>query len=985
MSEITYDLQGQLEMAVRNPQGLQRVAIDYMQAKLGGATIPDPISPVVQLLEVGSTQTALAMQEALSLDRRRYALLANNTEDLYCSMSDADYLDRFSGPATVPLYALAAYDDILNGMVTDTSTGVRRLIIPRYSVFNVNTNYQFTLLYPLEIRLLTSGELQVVYNTDQLSPLQELTDNTIEWSLIRMADRKQYLRIQFEMNQVARDSETFSLNAGATLSHTMVYSDLYYYARVWTIAVDGTQTELRTTHAEIQHDTRVPTAYLQVDTDAQSLQVSIPPIYLSNKLVSNQIRIDLYTCKGELEIPLAATTSDQYSWDFGVDADNSALTRYSAGWSVIPMQVWSDGFIWGGHGELSFEQLRDRVIYRRATVDTPIMPSQVGAQVSLNGYTVTLGRDDLAGRIFYASRVSPNNPDSRFPTPIPSGIGTVQTTLSSLSVLPGTFDNGDRVTMTPKTLMRITDGVVSLLDSSQYPNVLAANQDDLLSMLNAGGYAYTPFNYVVDTADSNLALRAYYLDNQKLMGRQFLEENESTQLSIQSKGIGLTRTAKGWQLTITTQPSGNYSDIAQEDVHVQLAFVPAGETAMAYQNGTLLKVDAGVWYWQWNLEGNLDFDADDNTYFDNWFIFDTTARTLGASLTQTFKLIHSVSNYSVTGMTAADFDSSIGKFLLPNGVVGVQLEELTLRFGTAMTDLWRGARTVTGAQSFATYTDDVYAYYPDDVYVVYGDTGLDFKVVDGEIVRELEHAKGDPILDANGKQVIQYPKGSVKYVNGLPVVTTNRTSTCVLDLFLMSGMYYYATAARDLTDAAYLPARLADTYLPTVADIIPRKFENTNIYFYPQRNMSAINLITDDNQSVILESGLTVKGTVWLTEAAKNSDSYQAAVRQIITNVLTDKLQAETVSMFEILAAIRDTVDTGVRGVKLQLFAGDKELDTFSSGDATQRTTIRRLLTVQDDGTIGVTLDMTLLWDTLTPPSEALYTTTAAGRTYTSN
>lgn len=984
MADINYDLQGQLEMAVRNPASLQRVAIDYLQARLGGSTVPDPLSPLVQQLEIGSAQSALSMQESLSLDRRRYALLANNTDDLYCSMSDSDYLERFSGPAEMPLNILMPYDEVLNAMVADNATGVRRLIIPRYSQFTAKGSYAFTLLYPIEIRQLTSGELQVVYNTDQSSPIQELTDNTITWSLERYPDRKQYIRMSINLNQLTRTTETFSVNGGATLSQMYLFDDLYYYARVWTIDAAGNQVELRTTHAEIQHDVRVPTAYLRVDTDAKSLQVSIPPIYFSNGLLKDLVRVDIYSTKGELEVPMAGATSDQYGWDFGQDSDTPSLMRYSGGWSTVPMQVWSDGFIWGGHAELSFEALRDRVIYRRSAVDVPIMPSQIGAQVSLNGYAVTLARDDLAGRIFYASRVSPANPDSRFPTPIPSGIGTIQTTLAQLVGLPGVLDNGDRATLTPKTLFQVKNGIASLLDGSQYPNVLATNQDDLLLMLNSGVYAYTPFNYVVDTSNSNLALRAYYLDNQKLMGRQFLEENESTQLSIQTQGVALERTDKGWQLTVTCKPSGNYKSLSQDDVHLQLAFVPAGETAMAYQNGTLLQVKEGLWYWRWTLEGNLDFDSSDNTYFDNWFIFDTTARTLGAALTQKFNLIHSVSNYTAPGMTAASFDSRIGKFLLPQGVVGVQMEELTLRFGTSMTDFWRGARTVTGAQSFATYTDDVYAYYPDDVYKTYS-TGLDFEVVNGEVVRELLHAKGDPILDANGQQLIKYPKGSVKYVNGLPVVTTNRTSTCVLDVFLMSGMYYYATAQRDKDDAAYLPARLADLYLPTVGTILPRKFENTDIYFYPQRSMSSINLITDDNQSLMLESGLTIKGTVWLTESAHDSDSYQAAVRRIITNVITDKLQAETVSMYEILSAIKATVDTGVKGVKLQMFAGDKELDTFSSGDATQRTTIRRLLTVQDDGTLGVVLDMTLLWDTLTPPSEALYTTSIDGRTFTSN
>lgn len=983
MSEISYDLQAMTEMAVRNPAGLQRVAVDYVQAKLGGNTIPDPLAPLIQLLEVGSTQTAMGMQESLAIDRRRYALLSTTPEDLYCVMSDTDYLERFSGPAVMPLQMLLRYDDVLSAMVTDPTSGIKRLVIPRYTTLSAKTDYQFTLLYPIEIRMLTSGELQVVYNTEATSPLQPLTNNTIDFVVRRYPDRLQYLILSLDINQLARSTQSFSINDGASLSTIIPFDDLYYYARVWSVNADGTQVEMATTHAEVQHDTRVLTAYLQVDTVGDTLKVTIPPIYQSNGLLGQQVRVDVYTCKGNLNVPMSGVLPDQYTWEYGVDSDTPALQGYSGGLSLIPMQVWSDGFIWGGHAQLDFETQRDRVIYRRSTVDTPIMPTQVGAQASINGYTVTLGRDDVSGRIFYASRQAPNNPSSVFTTPIPAGVATVQTTLAQLAALPGTFDNGPRVTMTPKTLFNVSNGVAGILDSSQYPNVLAANQDDLVTLLNDGNYAYTPYHYVVDTTNDNLALRAYYLDNQQMMSREFLEENMSTQLSIQSQGIALERTDKGWRLTVTCTPSANYTNIDPSNVNCQLAFIPVGETGLAYQNGTLLKVEKDVYYWQWLLEGNLDFDASNNTYLDNWSIYDTQLRTLAARLTQDFYLVHSVSNYSVTGMVAAEFDNKIGKFLLTGNPVGVQLERLTLRLGTAMTDLWQGARTVTGAQSFATYDEDVMAYYPDDVYEVFNDTGLDFKVVDGEVVRNLLHAKGDPILGDDGKQLIRYPKGSVKYVNGLPIVTTNRTTTCVLDIYLLAGIYYFATAAKDLADAAYLPARMADLYLPDVAAIIPNGFENTHIFFYPQSNLSSINLITDDNQSLMLESGLSVKGTVWLTDTAYNSDAYRASVQQIISNVLTQMLQSETVSMKDVITSINNTVDTGVKGFELHLYAGDKELNTFSAGDDTIRTTLRRLIKVNDDGKLGVVQDITLLWDRHVPRSEALYATTTNGVTYT--
>lgn len=980
-----YDLQAMTERTMRNPQSLQRVAVDYLQAKLGGDTVPDPLSPLIQLMEIGSTQTALAINEALALDRRRYGVFANRAEDLYCVMSDTDYLERFSGPAQMPMYIMIPYNDVLVNLVTDPTTGVGRFIIPRYTEYRVKSDYSFTLLYPLEIRRLTSGELQVVYNTELESPIQPLTDNTLDWELRRYPDRQQYLIISTEMLQLKRITSSFTLNAGATMSTTMLFEDLYYYARVYSVGTDGTMTEMTTTHAEYQHDTRVPTAYLQVDSEAKSLTISVPPIYLSNGMVTNDIRVDIYSTKGALNVPMASVDASQYGWDYGVDNDTPELQRYSGMLGDIRMQVWSDGFIWGGHAELDFETLRRRTIYRSNTVETPIMPDQVGEKFSINGYGVTLARDDLTNRIFYGTRQAPVNPAGKYATPIPSGMATVQTTLAAAATLPGSFDNGDRVTLTPKTLFRMTDGVTSILDGSQYPTAIARNQDELISLINDGDYAYTPYHYVLDGSGTNFALRAYYLENQTMLSRQFLAENESTQLSIQTTGVDLSRSATGWVLTIACKPSSNYDNVAQSDVMAQLAFVPYGETALAYMNGTFMGIDKGTWYWQWKLEGNYDFDARDNIYLNNWSIFDTQLRTLGAALTQEFKIIHTVANYNILGLKTADFDNEIGHFLLDRSAVGVQMESVKLRLGTPMTQLWRGARSVAGAQTFETYDEDVYAYYEADEYEIDQETGLDFKIVNGQIVRTLKHAKGDPVLNLDGSHRIAHGAGTVKVIDGAATVASARSALCIIDVFLMSGLYYYSTNAADSTDAQYLAARVADQYLPDMQRILPRPMESTKLFFYPQRCIGPVNIITDNNSSLMLESGLSIQADVSLTDTAYNSERYRDTVRGIIRNVLTDKLQAETVSMMDILAAVKNTVDSGVKGVRLRVYAGDKELDTFSAGDETNRTTIRRLLKELDDGNLGVVEDITYNWERHVPRSEALYSTVESGRTFTSN
>lgn len=983
--QSTYDLRAMMEMATRSPMSFQRVGIDYMQAKLGGDVIPDPLSPLVQLLEIGSTQSVVAINEALALDRRRYAVLANTQEDLYCVMSDTDYLGRFSSPAQMPAHLLMPYDQMVNAMVLDTTTRMSRLVIPRYTRFTVKNDYAFTLLHPIEVRLLSSGELQVVYNTEQTSPLQPIATNLLDHELVNF-NGVSCLRIDVpQLLQLSRVTSTMPVNNGAALSWTLPFEDSYYYARVWTIGSNGVATEMVTTHAEIQHDVRTPTAYLQVDTDARTLRVAIPPVYVSNGTLGSQVRVDIYSTKGPLSVPLSGLMTSQFRWEYAKDLDDPALDLYSANiTNITGMTFWSDGTIYGGTTALTFEELRRRTLYRYTKGQLPITPDQAEITSSEAGYQLTLARDDISNRVYYASREAPVDPASTFTTPIPSGICTMELNMASLAKLPGVYDNNLRVTFSPKTLFAIVNGVTSPLDAAQYPT---ASADSLVAAVNAKEYVYSPFYYVLDANDNAFDLRAYYLESTALVSRQFLAENSTTQLSLRSDTVEIERTANGWKVRMAVIPSSGYSTLDPNDVYCQLAYVPQGETLYAFMNGTLLGVDTkGRWIWEWTLEGTYDFTKGDAVLTDNWAMLDNSMRTLPVPLTTEFSVIHAVANYTIPGMAASDFESRVGRQILPDSAVAVQLESVTLQLGLPLTNLWRGARTVTGSQTFETYLENVYAFAENDVVATDPETELPiYTIEDGVVTYVYKYRKGDPILNPDGTQQIAHYKDTVKYLNGNPVVATPRTVNRIVDVFMLSGLYYYANDAASKADAKYLADTLCTQYLPDMATLLGKPMELTSLYFYPRRSLGDINIIANNNESLMASSQVTVAGTVYLTDTAYTSDSYRQSVMRILTNVITAKLRLETVSLMDIQTTLKENLDTQVIGVDLTISIDGEVMNTFSAGNAVSRTNIRRLLQLNEDGTLGVGLDVQLEWSTHVPPSSALYSKVIGGRTYTSN
>ncbi|MGK7530338.1 hypothetical protein, partial [Salmonella enterica] len=87
----------------------------------------------------------------------------------------------------------------------------------------------------------------------------------------------------------------------------------FFYARVWNKPSNSnTWTEIHHTHSRDVYDPNTPTALIQVVN--QSIRCTIPSIYMAKNLVSGEIRMDVYTTIGPLDLDVSAFPADEYTF-----------------------------------------------------------------------------------------------------------------------------------------------------------------------------------------------------------------------------------------------------------------------------------------------------------------------------------------------------------------------------------------------------------------------------------------------------------------------------------------------------------------------------------------------------------------------------------------------------------------------------------------------------------------------------------------------
>lgn len=954
------------------PAAMQTICLNRLSDAQNGVpiTLSDPTDPVVYIAEMGVMLGHTTIEGMRELIPKVYPSEAQSVSDLYRHISDRDLLDVFAQPGTSTLMLYIDIDSLMSRAMPLISTGVRRVIIPRDTVFKVS-GYEFAIQYPIEIRVLpyataTNYAFQVIWLTDIESPIAPVSTNALEWNITSAPGvGSDIMVIRIPVMQYAVASYSDTVTPGSAFEMIRDYTNSYFTARVWMKRDNSSAwVELKTTMSQGGYNIYSPTAVLQV-IDGK-IKVRIPAIYMNEGLVDGTIRVDIYTTVGAIDVDLSSFDRSNFSFGFR-DLNGEIDPTYTNPFKQFSIrELISDTRATGGRAAVSFNELMTMVIDNAVGARRiPITPSQLSTASKDYGFSMTRPVDFVTARMLHMSADVPASTIETVASPIGTVTAPMYFTLDELQKLTTVRINGNRTTITPDTLYRF-DGTCLAFDAVAVERFKSLSGLDLVTYVNLNKRFYTPFYYVVDVNNNAIGVRVYHLDAPKVKGKRFVDANITTSLSAVTDDYQFFRRGDDYVLRVLTKSDNAYQSLSDTQVFVQALFEPRNSNGVKVAiNGELVGKQGKERVFDFVFDTNLDIDRNNELVLKDTINLAGVKVDTPAALIQDFNIV-----YGCVGVYQPNFSrSEIDDLLMsaPRDAMGITHEVFTLKFGDALDAYWRKSRPVTDSINYQYYQEDIYDYYAEDVLQLDANDVPVYILHEGQtppIEFVYEHRKGDVKLDAEGQPVVLHRKGSQVFVNGAPVIDKPRSIKFRVEMITFDARYLAATNA---AVAEYREAVVVDV-VERVTEVLPKMksdlLEETVAYYRPPTTMGYISVRKEDGTVAPMSAEHQVIVKYYMSAADRENVALLKTIRNITAKVTNEYLNTnQTISTTALGSLLKDAIGSSIIAAEVVPFGENQDMRVFTViGDASSAT-LSKKLDIEADGTLTIKDDIVISYN----------------------
>lgn len=966
------NLRDDILMLRANPASIQQYMLTLTERLTNGEVIPvDATNPAVLCLESAAVLSSAVMVDNEAKLRRQYPVLANTPEELYHHMADVDYLGIYSSPATAKITLLLDFDEVLQKAVYDGSVGgTRKLTIPRYTKVSIS-GLNLHLLYPVDIRVMPHGGLNVTFNVNPVHPLTRVENNILEW-FVEVKDDVRYLNITIPMHQISVDRHMLNMSATSGFTREYQLNDRFCMARAYIQDKDGLWNEIHTTHSDLIYNKDRPTILLKLLNN--SLKVVVPQVYFNNGLIRDAIRLDIYTTKGIVDVNLINYTPNAYSHDWS-PLESNLVDQFSAPLQTLNMVAfYSSGAITGGSNGISFDELKESVTSRNAVYEgLPISEKQLSSNALNMGYRLVKNIDNVTDRQYLATKHLPQPTNGFIASSMGITVGMLETSILKLRELDTVTTSAYRFTIKPGTLFRFKNGLLEVVPSNVTNQLLRKIVDDphwLSNELNKETLLYSPYYYVFDLRNNEIVNRIYDMDSPRITSRYFFQDNPTTGIKLGIKDYTLTTSPNkdGYYLDVRLDTGSVVKTIGPNHINVQLSYLDREGRNRYFIEGLLttpidertgLPVNNDYIY-RFHIETRYDIDDKDGLI--------PIPYRAPINLLHEFDIVTVINDFYNDGLIeVSDIDTIVNKKNLRGydknkHYFGVSQYKLMIEFGKRLKHLWHKTRTVVDETQIEVWDKDVPARYKENQYKldpVTGNIEVKYDVENNNVTTTLLHRKGDLILTPSGEQVYEHRKGDPKFdITGKPVYKNGGDGLIrQIDFVLMDAKYLFATSQESLNYRKHCVNLLTQWCVQDMTLISYQLLDRSEIFFHPSTTIGSINVIADDNKEVSINSKQTLKVTCYISELDMRNASLRESLTATITDVIQRTLIRKTVSTDALHQNLRAVIGNTVKSFVVTGLFGDK-YKAVTLNDDTMTLTIGTITTVLPNLQLGLKDDI---------------------------
>lgn len=573
-----------------NPLSIQGGILDEFQSRLklsSGVPITDPNNVFCFLLEQFSTTTANVANTTCNNLDILYPKRAQTVEDLYRHMSDFDYLNLFSSPATCTLNLTLDRNYLVRNALPfldskGEATDFNAVIIPQDSIFTV-AQYKFGLHYPIIIKInKQTSTISISYDTDINNPLHQLTLNTVE-NRTTYLQGMELISISIPVYQFIKTTTVEDAIQATGFVKVCDYTDLFYAMRIYNwkdTNNDGVfkWTEIEQSLSDDIYDPTVLTAQLTVLSDVNKIRVIIPQVYFTNNLVGSKLKMEIYTTLGAIDVDISTVDVANISANFiALTPDEIKYSNLLKKLETIAVTPISTKIVGGTKG-YSFETLRDHIINNTFDKGVLITVNDLAKHFSDIGFSVQKYQDGITNRIYLCYKAITDNAGANI-SALSVPVVFDDATLNSSSTIKNNADG--TYTVLPSTLYRYDD-VMNVSRVVSDTDVVAINgyaTTDLINTMNnvrnadgtltascplAGTYLVSPFHLWIDTNSRYPLAYSYNLNKPYIKNISFVAANSriSTQISAYNATIAhLNNGTAGYDILVSITKSEDLSSV----------------------------------------------------------------------------------------------------------------------------------------------------------------------------------------------------------------------------------------------------------------------------------------------------------------------------------------------------------------------------------------------------------------------------------------